>query len=78
MSKRYTVVQTRVQANGVARYTVAGPGGEITVKEDKSGNLSGATRSGYVGNQERAVACAIQAVRELRERSNQEDVQTTE
>lgn len=63
--------------NGVTRYTVVGPGGEITVKEE-AGNLYGVTSSGYIGNQERAVARAIQAVRELREYSNQEDDQTTE
>ena len=76
MAKHYTVVQIRVQPNGTTRYTVVGRGGEITVKEDTSGNLSGSTRSGYIGNQARAVARAIEAVRELREHSDQEGDQT--
>jgi hypothetical protein len=54
-----------------------GPGGEITVKVDTSGNLSGLTRSGYIGNQARAVARAIDAVRELREHRDLEGDQTT-
>jgi hypothetical protein len=77
MAKRYTVVQIRVQPNGTTRYTVVGPGGEITVKVDTSGNLSGLTRSGYIGNQARAVARAIDAVRELREHRDLEGDQTT-
>lgn len=66
MSKRYTVVQIIVQAEGGTRYTVVGPGGEIMINEDKSRNLNGSTRPGYIGNQKRAVARAIETVRELR------------
>lgn len=72
MGKRYKVVQSRVQPDGQVYHTVAGPGGEIDVKEDNGGNLSGTVRDGYVGDRRRAVARAIEAVRELRERRRME------
>lgn len=72
MSERYEVVQSRVQPDGQVYHLVSGPGGDINVKEDNGGNLSGSTRSGYVGDGKRAVACAIEAVHELRMQSRQE------
>jgi hypothetical protein len=72
MGKRYTVVQSRTRPDGQVFHVVVGPGGEINVKEESGGNLSGSIRSGYVGDEKRAVARAIEAVRELREQSGRE------
>jgi glycogen debranching enzyme len=72
MGKRYTVVQSSTQPDGQVFHVVAGPGGEITVKEDNGGNLSASTRPGYVGNQGHAAAHAIEAVRDLRARSRRD------
>jgi len=52
MEERYTVVQSRTQPDGQVYHVVAGPGGEIDVKEDNGGNLSGSVRTGYVGNEQ--------------------------
>ena len=69
MSDDYTVVESRVRADGGVRHTVEGPGGAITVHEDKAGNLSGRLRSGYIvseGSEGEAVTRALEAVRGLR------------
>ena len=68
MGEGYKVVQSRTQPDGQVFHVVAGPGGEIDVKEDNGGNLSGSTRPGYVGDEKRAAERAVEAVRELRER----------
>jgi hypothetical protein len=73
MGERYKVVQSRTQPDGQVFHTVAGPGGEITVKEDNGGNLSGSVRPGYVGDEKRAVELAVEAVRGLRGQREQEE-----
>jgi len=59
------VVQTRTQPDGSTQHVVQGPGGEITVDERADGSLSGSVRSGYIGDEDRALERAFEAVKKL-------------
>lgn len=61
-----TVVQSRTQPKGTTRHVVHCAGGDVVVEEQPDGTLSGETRAGYVGNPDRALERAYEAVRALR------------
>lgn len=61
-----TVVESRTRPGGVTRHLVHCSGGDVIVEEQPDGTLSGAARAGYVGNTDRAVERALEAVRALR------------
>ena len=60
------VVESRTQPDGSTRHVVHCSGGDLVVEEQTDGSLSGAARPGYVGNTERALERAYEAVRALR------------
>ena len=62
------VVESRLQPDGSTRHLVQCSSGDVIVEEQPGGTLSGAPRAGYVGNADRALERAFEAVRELRER----------
>ena len=59
------VVESRIQLGGSTRYLVHCPGGEVIVKEEPGGGLSGSARPGYVGDANQALERAFEAVRAL-------------
>ena len=59
------VVQSRTRPDGSIQHLVQGPGGEITVDEHADGRMSGSVRSGYVGDADRALERAFEAVKKL-------------
>jgi hypothetical protein len=59
------VVESRTQPDGSTRHLVQGAGGELTVDEHADGSLYGSARPGYVGDEERALERAFEAVRAL-------------
>ena len=61
-----TVVESRTQPGGVTRHLVHCAGGDVIVEEQPDGALSGAARGGYVGDADRALERAVEAVRALR------------
>lgn len=60
------VVESRTRPGGTTRHLVHCSGGEVIVEEQPDGALSGAARAGYVGNTDRALERAFEAVRTLR------------
>ena len=60
------VVESRTQPGGTTRHFVHCAGGDLIVEEQPDGTLSGSARSGYVGNIDRALERAYEAVRALR------------
>lgn len=73
MNNQFTVIESRMETDGSARYLVQAPGGTVVVHEDEAGNLSGRIRSGYVAtdeDEEQTMKRAIEAVRELRQGAN--------
>ena len=63
------VVESRTRPGGGTRHVVHCAGGDVVVEEQPGGTLSGAARPGYVGNTDRALERAFEAVRALRSRS---------
>lgn len=61
-----TVVESRTHPGGITRHLVHCSGGDVVVEEQPDGTLSGAARAGYVGNPDRALERACEAVRALR------------
>jgi hypothetical protein len=73
MNDHFTIVESRMETDGIVRHIVQAPGGTIVVREDDAGNLSGRIRSGYVAteeNEEQTLARALEAVRELHQGPN--------
>jgi hypothetical protein len=62
------VTESRTQTAGGTRHMVHCSGGDIVVEEQPDGTLSGTARTGYVGNADRAMERAFEAVRALRSR----------
>ena len=60
------VVESRTRPDGSMRHVVHCAGGDIIVEEQPDGTLSGASRPGYVGNADRALERAYEAVRTLK------------
>lgn len=60
------VVESRTRPGGTTRHLVHCSGGDVVVEEQPDGTLSGAARAGYVGNADRALERAFEAVRALR------------
>jgi hypothetical protein len=60
------VVESRAQPGETTRHVVHCSGGDVVVEEQPDGTLSGAARAGYVGNTDRALERAFEAVRALR------------
>ena len=60
------VVQSRTRPGGAMRHVLHCAGGDIVVEEQPDGTLSGASRPGYVGNADRALERAYEAVRTLK------------
>ena len=60
------VVESRTQPGGTTRHLVHCAGGDLIVEEKPDGTLSGSARPGYVGNSDRALERAYEAVRALR------------
>jgi hypothetical protein len=60
------VVESRTRPGGSTRHVVHCAGGDILVEEQPDGTLSGASRPGYVGNADRALERAYEAVRTLK------------
>ena len=59
------VVESRTRPGGTTRHLVHCSGGYVVVEERPDGTLSGETRSGYIGNTDRALERAFEAVRAL-------------
>ena len=62
------VVESRTRPDGSTRHLVQCAGGEVVVNEGADGSLSGSARSGYVGDADRAVERALEAVRLLKKK----------
>jgi hypothetical protein len=60
------VVESRTRPGGTTRHLVHCAGGDVVVEEQPDGTLSGAARPGYVGDTDRALEKAFDAVRALR------------
>lgn len=60
------VVESITRPGGGSRHVVHCAGGDVVVEEQPDGSLSGAARGGYVGNIDRALERAYEAVRALR------------
>ncbi|HEV8431044.1 MAG TPA: hypothetical protein VGQ41_24285 [Pyrinomonadaceae bacterium] len=70
MNNNFTVIETRLEEDGIVRHVVLAPGGSVVVREDDAGNLSGRIRSGYVATDEEGEETldrAFEAVRQLRQ-----------
>jgi len=69
MNNDFTVIETRLEADGSLRHVVQAPAGSVVVREDNAGNLSGRIRSGYVTTDEEGETLdrAFEAVRQLRQ-----------
>lgn len=59
------VTQTTVAPDGSAEYSVRCSGGNVTVRRNSGGELTGEAQSGYAGETDVALARAIEAVRKL-------------
>lgn len=60
------VVESRTQPRGTTRHLVHCSGGDVVIEEQPDGTLSGEARAGYVGDTDRALERAFEAVRALR------------